>query len=453
VVVGAGHLPARAPRITGQLGRSPDDRTTVPLHPLDNYDRTLFLGYESQAWLAPGVDPARLAWHQASFYRQQDPEGHVVLVLGAGNVGSISILDVLYHSFVEGGVCLLKMNPVNAYLGPLYERAFAPLVERGFLSLVHGGAEVGAFLVEHPDVDAIHVTGSVDTHDRIVWGPPGPEREQRKRDGEPLTKKRVTSELGNVSPALIVPARYSDRELDRMARSLSGMVVNNASFNCVALKLLVTARDWPQRAELLARISRVLAQTPTRFAYYPGADARYASLVGGVEPGRVQRIGDTPKGHLPWTLVTELDAGERSPLFEIEPFCSILSEAVFDGGTAPEFLQSATRFVNALVDLRYGTVCINAWPATAYGLGAPPWGGAPGASLADAQSGIGWGHNALLLEQVHKVVLRSPLLSFPEPFWCPGHRHLSDLGRAFSEHEASPGLRRAAQAAWFGVLG
>jgi hypothetical protein len=116
-------------------------------------------------------------------------------------------------------------------------------------------------------------------------------------------------------------------------------------------------------------------------------------------------------------------------------------------------LTAARALDRALVELDYGTVCVNAWPAVAYGLAAPPWGGAPGATLADAQSGIGWGHNALLLEQVHKVVLRSPLLVFPEPFWCPGHRHLAELGRAFSEHQAAPSVRRAAQAVRFGVLG
>lgn len=471
-----------APRLPGGVGRSPDDRPSVSLHPLDNYDRTLFLGYECEAWLEHGALPEQLASHQASFYRKQAPEGHVVLVLGAGNVGSISILDVLYHSFVEGGVCLLKMNPVNAYLGPLYERAFAPLIERGFLSIAHGGGEVGEYLLGKDAIDAVHVTGSVDTHDHIVWGPPGLERERRKREGAPLIRKRVTSELGNVSPALVVPARYSDRELERVARSLAGMMVNNASFNCVALKLLVTARGWPQREELLARLGRVLASEPTRFAYYPGADARHAKLVAAADPGAVRHFGEVPAGHLPWTLVTGLDAGAPSPLFEVEPFCSVSSEAVLDAGTASEFLAGATRFVNehvfgtlnalivlpdgldrdvevaraldrALVELRYGTVCINAWPAVGYGLGAPPWGGAPGATLTNAQSGLGWGHNALLLERVHKVVLKSPLMALPEPFWCPGQKKLAELGRAISEHEAAPSLRRAARAAWYGIAG
>lgn len=470
------------PTLAAAPGRSPDERLSVAIHPLDDYDRALFLGTRCEAWFERGVTPATLTEHQASFYRRSHPQGHVVLVLGAGNVGSISVLDVLYHSFVEGGVCLLKMNPVNGYLGPLIEQAFAPLVERGFFALAHGGGDVGAFLVEHPAVDAIHVTGSVETHDRIVWGPPGPERERRKRDGAPLTNKRVTSELGNVSPGLVVPHRYTERELERIARSVAGMVINNASFNCNALKLLVTARGWPQRDELLRRIGQALSSEPPRYAYYPGARERYQRWLGAAAGSDIEYFGEESEGSLPWTLASGADAREASELFEVEPFCGVLSEATLDADGAVDFLSRATRFANervfgtlnamlfvsdslerdtaaaraldrALVELRYGTVAVNVWPAVSYGLGAPPWGGAPGATLSDAQSGLGWGHNALLLDDVHKVVIRSPLLAFPEPFWCPGHRALAELGRSFAEHEGAPSPWRAARVAWAGTRG
>lgn len=462
--------------------RSPDERVSIGIHPLDDYDRALFLGIHCEAWFERGVTANELSEHQATFYRQSEPEGRVVLVLGAGNVGSISVLDVLYHSFVEGAICVLKMNPVNGYLGPLIEQAFAPLVERGFFAVVHGGGDVGGFLVEHAAVNAIHVTGSVETHDRIVWGPPGPERERRKREGQPLTRKPVTSELGNVSPGLVVPDRYSERELERIARSVAGMVINNASFNCNALKLLVTARGWPQREELLRRIGRALSSEPPRIAYYPGAKERYQRWLGAAAGTEIEYFGEESAERLPWALATGADARERSELFEVEPFCAVLSEATIDADGASEFLERATRFANervfgtlnamlfvsdslcrdtsaaraldrALVELRYGTVAVNVWPAVSYGLGAPPWGGAPGATLADAQSGIGWGHNALLLDHVHKVVIRSPLLSFPEPFWCPGHRALAELGRAFAQLEGAPSPWRAARVAWAGTRG
>ena len=116
-------------------------------------------------------------------------------------------------------------------------------------------------------------------------------------------------------------------------------------------------------------------------------------------------------------------------------------------------VETARALDRALVELRYGTVSVNVWPAVAYGLAVPPWGGAPGALLSDAQSGIGWGHNSAMLEHVHKVVLTSPLLAYPEPFWVPGQRSLLELGRAFSQQEAEPSWRHAAHVAWAGVRG
>ena len=42
--------------------------------------------------------------------------------------------------FVENQVVLLKLNPVNDYLGErIGKRVLGPLVERGVLRIVHGG--------------------------------------------------------------------------------------------------------------------------------------------------------------------------------------------------------------------------------------------------------------------------------------------------------------------------
>ncbi len=77
---------------------------------------------------------------------------------------------MLYKLLVEGQVCVLKMNPVNDYLGPFLEEAFGNLVRDGFVQLVYGGADVGDYLCHHPGIDEIHITGSAATHDAIVFG-------------------------------------------------------------------------------------------------------------------------------------------------------------------------------------------------------------------------------------------------------------------------------------------
>nr|PZN25714.1 MAG: aldehyde dehydrogenase [Pseudomonadota bacterium] len=466
-----------APRIEASAVMPlPHGGLAVTVCPRDGYDRVAFPAWQCDVW----VDcdhPSRLAEQQAAAYQRLSKESGVALVLGAGNVGSISVLDVLHQTFAEGRVCLLKMSPANAYLGPLFERAFAPLVERGFLAFAYGGADVGAFLVGHPAVDALHITGSVETHDTIIWGPKGQEREERRRAGRLLVTKPITSELGNVTPVLVVPADYTDRELERAARTVVGMFLDNASFNCVTPRTIVTARGWPQRAAFLAAITQLLRATPTRLAYYPGAHALYDRLLATVEPGRAQFFGERRDGHLPWTFVPGLSPESDAPLFGIEPFCCILTEVPVDAKDPVEFLEQGPAFVNerlwgtlnasvivpdrhlrdvaldralarAVRALRYGTVGINLWPAFGYGMGTAPWGGAPGSTLADPQSGLGWGHNALLFQSAVKTVVRAPLMGQPEPPWNPGRRRHARLDCALAALQADPTPRNIARLAW-----
>src|SRR6478736_4973029 len=464
----------------GRVSFTVQGNAAVEVTPHEWYDSLLYAPFRAKTWLSPNVDVTKLGEVQAGFYKQREPEGRVALVLGAGNVASIPVLDVIYKSFVEGSVCLLKMSPVNAYLGPLFELAMAPLISRGYLRIVYGGPDVGAHLVAHPAIDELHITGSLETHDRIVWGPGNAERAARKKQGTPLFDKPVTSELGNISPVLVVSGKYSDAELDTMARGLAGMIVQNASFNCNAAKMLITAKGFEQREPLLARLEAELAKIPPRRAYYPGAAARYESLTQGAE--HITRLGTAESGQLPWTLITELDPQSAAPQFSVEPFCSILSEVSVGSADPVEFLSSATEFANerlwgtlnamlyvtprterdpalskalenAIAELRYGTIAINHWPAAGYALVTAPWGGHPSVTLADVQSGAGWVHNTLMFDAnaIEKTVQRGRLRAFPAPPYFPGHRSLHLLGRALADFEAAPSAAGLTKVGYFAV--
>src|SRR6202165_2329945 len=159
----------------GKVRRTIDNRPYVTLFPSNLLDATLFPRVHGEVHLQAGASPDE----RARFYRQPDHEGRVVLVLGRGNVNSLPPLDVATKMINEGKVCLLKMNPVNAYLGPLIEEAFAEPIRQKFLAIVYGGGEEGAYVASHPGVDEGVITGADRTPDLLVWGPPRPEREAR----------------------------------------------------------------------------------------------------------------------------------------------------------------------------------------------------------------------------------------------------------------------------------
>jgi acyl-CoA reductase-like NAD-dependent aldehyde dehydrogenase len=443
-----------------------DGRVEVDVFPSSGIDQVAFMGFTGKVLLQEGVDLAEAQRRQASFYDRKDPVGGVALILGAGNVSSIPPMDAFTKMFVEGFVCLIKMNPVNEWVGPMLEQALAPLIEAGYLRVVYGGGDVGKVLCEHAGIADIHITGSDATHDLIVWGPAGPERERRKAANEPLLRIPISSELGNVSPVAIVPWAYSDGELDFIARNVVTMVTNNASFNCNAAKMLILAEGWPQAKVLLDKIAAGLAAIAPRKAYYPGAFDRYEQLVGPRK--QVEKLGAAKEGELPWTLLRDVDASVADePLFRVEPFCGILSQTSLPAKDPAAFLAAATTFMNdrlwgtlnacivihphaeakadvaaaldrAIVELRYGTVGINHWPAVGYGVVTLPWGGHPSATLADIQSGLGWVHNTYMLEGIDKAIVRGPLKVMPLPVWFAGNRAATELGPKLVAMEADP---------------
>lgn len=434
----------------GRLGRNAEGRLTARVVPGNRVDGMLFSGVTVDVHLLPGVTQETLDATRAPFYRGRKHDGRTVLVLGAGNIMAIPPMDVITKLFNEGSVCLLKMNPVNAYLGPFIEEAFAEPIARGFLAMAYGGAEEGAYLAQHRGIDEIHLTGSAATYDSIVWGPPGQERESRKARNQPVLNKRVTAELGNVSPVLVVPGPYSKKELAFRAENIAGAVVYNASFLCNSAKMLVTPKAWGQRPALLDAIERILRTVPVRTAYYPGAEQRWQAFTGGRREVRI--AGTAGPGELPWVILPGLDSADAGdPAYTTEPFCSVLSETEVGSDDPLEFLDRAVDFANnrlwgtlsadivvhpkslkdpriaealerAIDRLRYGSVTVNSWTGFVFSFASPPWGAYPGSTPADIQSGTGWVHNTSMLEGVEKSVLRHPLTIMPKPAVFPSHR-------------------------------
>ena len=299
---------AGRPRLPGRPVPGPAGRLRVPVYPLSAFDRVMF-PVAAWVWLQPHVSGQDLEERQAWAYRSPARRAPLVAILGAGNYAGLGPRDVLYKLFVENRVAVLKANPVNDYLVPHWQRAFAALIERGALRVVAGGSADGAYLVGHRQVDEVHLTGSDKTFEAVVFGP-GPDGIRRKAAGTPLLGKPVTGELGNVSPVIVVPGRWRHDEISYHARHIATMLVNNAGFNCLTPRVLITAAQWPQRQALLDELARVLDLMPVRHAYYPGAAGRHDAFVAAHPDARLLG-GPGPEGSLPWTLLSGVDPASQ----------------------------------------------------------------------------------------------------------------------------------------------
>lgn len=448
------------PPIPGRV-REVEGALHVPVFPAELADRILYRGMDAWVRLMPGK-PAS----QGAVYRAKEAgeggDGGCAVVLGAGNVSSIPPMDVVHKLFVEDEVVVVKMNPVNDYLGPYLEEAFRDLVDDGFLAFTYGGADAGEFLCTDPRVDSLHLTGSDRTYDAIVWGADPEEQARRKAADDPRIDKRFTAELGCVTPVLVVPGAWSEGDLRFQAEHVAGMVAHNASFNCNAAKVLVTARDWPQRSAFLDHVREALRRTPPRRAYYPGARDRYAAFV--ERYPSAEALGPPGDDVVPWTLIPDVPAREGEYALTREAFCGVLAEVAVDAGDARGYLERAVPLANdvlwgtlscmvlvdprtrrreraafdrAVLDLRYGGVAVNAWAGLLYGIGNTPWGAFPGHTPKDIRSGTGTVHNGLFLDHPQKAVLTAPFRMWPKPVYFPGHRTLDRLGRNLTTFAAN----------------
>ena len=459
-----------APRIPGPVWTRADGRAVAGVFPASIWDRALFAGVTGEIWMQPGVAAEAVPETQASAYRAQAPAGATCLVLGAGNVSSIGPMDALYRLFVENHAVVYKAHPVNAYLGPLLAEAFRCLVERNVLRIVHGGGAEGAYLCAHPGVDEIHITGSDKTYEAIVFGA-GADGERRKVERRPLLAKRVTAELGNVSPVIVVPGPWSASDFRYQAANLVSMLTNNAGFNCNATRVIVTQAGWPGRQRLLDEIRVLLARVPTRRAYYPGATARAAEFAA-AHP-EAERFGAAGDGVLPWTLVAGMTARRSVDVcYTTEAFCGLFAESMVESQSVPDFVRRAVEFCNetlwgslnatiivhprsaadpgthealerAIADLRYGSVSLNHWAAIAYALGVTTWGAFPGHPPEDIQSGNGVVHNTLMFSKAEKSVVRAPFRVWPTPPWFATNRAALQLGTRLAGFETRPTLVKA----------
>lgn len=429
------------PRLPAKLCWKDAGRWRAELIPQNWQDRLALLGIRAEAWIKDsykGDGPA-----MASFYRAAQPVGKVALVLGAGNVASLPAGDFLNKLFVEGQVVLFKTNPVNSYLGDLLKEGFRALVEPGYLQIVHGGAETGAFLSQHPLVDEVHLTGSDRTYEAVMFGL-GEDGQKRKQEKKPILQKRFTAELGNVSPVIIVPGPWSRRDIRKQAEKYGTALTANAGFSCVTPRVFIQMQSWDKREELNTAIADYLASIETRQAYYPAAENLHAEFTSN-HPEALQ-LGAPKAGELPWTFVPEVDSSDRDDIcFRREAFLGLFAETALDAESVVDYIGKAVEFANenlwgslcasivvhpkslkdplvaaavekAIADLRYGSVVVNHWGAIAYYLAITPWGAFPGHEPYDIQSGMAKVHNPLMFDEAEKSVIYAPFISIPDPY-------------------------------------
>ena len=448
----------------------PNGPVVVDVMPTTTVERLLVSGSKAEVWMDPSVTKDNIRDDVAQFYSIEEPEGAVCAVLGAGNVASIAPLDVIYKLFNEGEVTILKMNPVNEYLGEVFEDIFSEMVSDGFVRFVYGDGGVGAYLATHAGIDTIHLTGSANTYNAIRYGT-GDEGRVNLEADSPVNDRSISAELGGVGPTIVVPGDWTTADVKFQADHVISQKMNNSGFNCVAAQILVLPESWELSEVFLEEVRSQLASLDDRDAYYPGAGDRCNAIATG--SGVVEEFGTEHKRF----LVTGLDPTESgADAFTTEYFAPALAVVKLPSPDVPTYLENAVTFANdvlngtlgatiiihpktekmhaksfhgAIEDLKYGGIGINIWNAAVYLQSRCPWGAYPGNTPAAIGSGIGVVHNTIMLGRTQKSVYRAPFAPYhrtatkgelhlaPKPLWYLSNKNMHSTTELLVNYSAT----------------
>jgi hypothetical protein len=419
-----------------RVSTNDESQVLVDVLPASASDRILFSGSTAQVWMDPDVTMESLPDTVATLYRDPPERGAVCLILGAGNVASIPPLDAIYKLYNERQVAIVKMNPVNEYLGEIFEVIFEDFIAAGFMRFVYGGGDVGAYLTSHSGIETVHITGSARTYNIIRYGT-GEEGDANRIADTPVNTRPISAELGGVSPTIVVPGDWSRADLAFQADHVITQKMNNSGFNCVAAQVLILPEAWDLTDAFIDEVRSQLRALPDRDAYYPGAQDRSEAVIQG--SGNVEMFGSGEQR----ILVTGIDpSAVEDPAFTTEYFAPALAVVMLPSPSVNEYCAAATAIANDVLEgslganvivhpktekahrgvgemianLEYGGIGVNTWSASVYLLARCPWGAFPGNSPSDIGSGTGVVHNALMFSHAQKSVARGP--------FAPSHRTL-----------------------------
>ena len=393
------------------------------------------------------------------FSKRYDIDPSITLVLGAGNYSSIPYLDVMYHLVTRRSVILLKLNPVNEYLKPVFEKVFQNFIERGYIIVTTGNVDESKYMTKHPGINHIHLTGSDKTYEDIVYGRELSENDRKVKQLRKINNKPITSELGNVTPIIIHPGKWSTSDIKYQARKIVTGKLNNNGFNCISAQVVVLPDGWGHTDTLIKYIKHYMNKIKDRKAYYPDSIERLQKLEKDNGYDRVNSLSCTTPH-----LTREIKAYNKYELDEV--WSSALYFKKIDYKNTEDFANKAIDYCNnelwgnlgvsviikdqdkkfnmhlteLYIDkLNYGTVAINEWAAMGYIIPQLPWGGFPGNKDNDIQSGQSVVHNSMLFESPLKGVIHTKfrMTRFIDPPWFITNRKARRLFKNLTYYQIS----------------
>jgi acyl-CoA reductase-like NAD-dependent aldehyde dehydrogenase len=145
----------------------------------------------------------------------------VVGAIAAWNFPMLSALLKVAPALIAGNTIIVKPSPFTPATTLRFGEIAAQVLPAGTLQVLSGGNDLGRAIAQHPGIDKIAFTGSVDTGRAVMAAAAG-------------SLKRITLELGGNDAGIVL----DDVDPSATADALIGAAMGNCGQNCVALKRL-----------------------------------------------------------------------------------------------------------------------------------------------------------------------------------------------------------------------
>ena len=340
----------------------------------------------------------------------EKPAG-IIAVSGAGNYSSS--IEMAMALFLENKTVIHKPHQLNEATDKIWEEIFAPLIDTKAVAFCD--ADQGRELSKLAGLHSIYFTGSTGVAHAI----------------QDAASVPLISECGGNNPCIIVPGKWTKKDIKRQAIQLASVGKLNGGAVCGRPQTIITSANWEQREQFLDALRKAIAEeTYACSEHYPGVEKTKEAFLQNQPTAETLKpeAGKHPKSD--FILIPGISEDDFATTNEA--FCQVFSEIALDTSVdTNEFLTKATDFCNnkllgslgcmilvdngtfeqnegrvhqAIRELNYGGIAVNDVPPNIWLNAYLTWGGC-GETTENFISGVGNFGNALNFENVVKSVI------------------------------------------------
>ena len=255
-----------------------------------------------------------------------DKPAGIIAISGAGNYSSS--IEMAMALFLDNKAVIHKPHALNVETDKIWEQIYAPIIDQKGLAFCD--ADQGREMSKLEGLHSIYFTGSTGVAHAIQNAASVP----------------LVSECGGNNPCIIVPGKWTEKDIKHHAIQLATVGKMNGGAVCGRPQTIITSKNWAQREQFLDALrDAIVNETYACGTYYPGVDKTKAAFLENQPTAEILQPENGKYAKSDFVFIP--DVKEDDFAITNEAFCQIFSEIPLDVSTDTDaFLTKVTDFAN-----------------------------------------------------------------------------------------------------------